>query len=1147
MGIRRHNKRDWTDDAREVIRPTYEKISVEIFSYEHKLSKFFLPKNLNIQGTNHAKTSHRSLKVYKSKDSKTSFTLEFEYNAKETGDYRIDVLYENRNAKDYVGEYDLSLTEKKSSKLYNNVANVASYETQLAKLNKKIKTINKLLIEESKKKNASKKIAIKYESEITKAQKQIDKINAALNKVKRIDGKTIKFDGELNILKRKTIFVSINELGKHTLTLELPVNCYFVGLAFRKLKVYRGDNLDTTTTNLSFTEATISKSGQVKPAEASFEIAYDNDFECDLTRTGFYFNYMDEVNIYVKENAKQSNTEMVQRFGGYISTINEDKNRARITFACADRLLDGEAKFILDSLLIQHGTTSESESEYNKPINFNSYGQALKYLCDIHEITLKSNIKKNYLVDGEKYNKGFSIKFGKKKDIKKIVVKNGRVKEDDNYITLRNNPSGQKPQSFLLYDAKAAGAKKPVQLKKVIDNEIETNNLTFHLTYGLGDPAKSNSSEDYTDSTDGSLAGAQKFSKCGVSQDKKYLMAIGTTSSAKDSGSYGTYYKQVFKNYCPHCEKEGVLVWDSCRSDTNCVTTGSWGGSKRSWGVAAIETEITCNSCDSDYSVQGNEKDSPWAKLKSVSPLVKSSQAEQTKLHKGNMVAVPTSAASEVSMNAIEYVAKKLKKYKYQLGVSSSYSDMKRTGIGDCWAFSDAIFTELKKLKVGCKIFQYATSLASNHRTVVYKNAKGEWVDFPYRKYGFHSWLVPTSNRPNPKSKGNIANYNGGRAGDVNVKGESTTSKTSVTTTVGYDKDKPFNAFIELVYSTDQRWSAKKKKIYINWTQKAGTNSDINGLPAYWVNNSQRQVSIDMKDYFADNEPNRDIFLHSIRFIAPKLAKNNDAGTDTNWYAYDKSNHDHASCKMDLYQIIFDDRAALNPTDLQSCGKTVNAMMEELVTASKYRVSMEYGKHRKDDVILFSVDKRTKPVFTATEGDNNNILEWSNISCSPVSVLRNSSIMVYKSSKNKYSYVDTREAQSLLEFGEQSVLQTNTEINGSKEAYFNARSAKEYNPEFDYSYTIVVPYAPNLQLGDYVEVISNYKYLNDIKPIESIQIKYANGTKPTIQTTLGLGEIEPYLRIKREMQLLRRRNKEKTTFSSSAQPVDDADIYVWEQ
>ncbi len=208
---------------------------------------------------------------------------------------------------------------------------------------------------------------------------------------------------------------------------------------------------------------------------------------------------------------------------------------------------------------------------------------------------------------------------------------------------------------------------------------------------------------------------------------------------------------------------------------------------------------------------------------------------------------------------------------------------------------------------------------------------------------------------------------------------------------------------------------------------------------------------------------------------------------------------------------------------------------------------MEYGKHRKDDVILFSVDKRTKPTFTATEGDNNNILEWSNISCSPVSVLRNSSIMVYKSSKNKYSYVDTREAQSLLEFGEQSVLQTNTEINGSKEAYFNARSAKEYNPEFDYSYTIVVPYAPNLQLGDYVEVISNYKYLNDIKPIESIQIKYANGTKPTIQTTLGLGEIEPYLRIKREMQLLRRRNKEKTTFSSSAQPVDDADIYVWEQ
>ena len=37
-----------------------------------------------------------------------------------------------------------------------------------------------------------------------------------------------------------------------------------------------------------------------------------------------------------------------------------------------------------------------------------------------------------------------------------------------------------------------------------------------------------------------------------------------------------------------------------------------------------------------------------------------------------------------------------------------------------------------------------------------------------------------------------------------------------------------------------------------------------------------------------------------------------------------------------LYQIIFDDRAALNPTDLQSGGKTVNAMIKELVEDTGY-------------------------------------------------------------------------------------------------------------------------------------------------------------------------------------------------------------------
>ena len=71
--------------------------------------------------------------------------------------------------------------------------------------------------------------------------------------------------------------------------------------------------------------------------------------------------------------------------------------------------------------------------------------------------------------------------------------------------------------------------------------------------------------------------------------------------------------------------------------------------------------------------------------------------------------------------------------------------------------------------------------------------------------------------------------------------------------------------------------------------------------------------------------------------------------------------------------------------------------------------------------------------------------------------------------------------------------------------------------------------------------------MNDIKPLESLKIEYRHTTKPSIQTTLGVGELEPYLRIKDEMQQLRVENKRKSTyFGSTAEPVQDDDVYIWD-
>ena len=1106
--VRRHNKRRYSNHKKEVTRPTYEKIGVEIFSYEHKYTRVYAPVFSNLNGTNHQKVNQRSFRCYGSKDNVSSFIIELDYSVEEVGEYRIDILYENKDANDYVGEIDVSLTSQKKPQLYSNVAQVNEYVNTLTQLNQKLKSVS--------------------DSEKSNVENQIKTYSSKLLTTRRIDADDILFDGELNVLKREPVFKNLTDIGQYKLTIELPPNVLYVGTIIRKIKKYVGDNLDSEGTNLMFTEATLSKSGQTKAMEASFEIAYDNSFECDLSPTGLYFDYADEVNIYVKENAEYSNNEMIRRFGGYISTISTDDDRSKLTFNCADRLRDGESKYILDSLVLLDGTASENDMEYYNPISFRNYGQALKYLCDVYEVTLKSNISKNFLVDGEKYSTGLSLKFGTSKDIKDITTNNCQSTPQANFITLQNNSSGVDAQYFNIYNAKDY-AQKPVDI---------TDHLTFHMTYGLGDPKTEEKIETTETTSDGTSAGSQKWSKCGVSADGKYLMAIGLPSAGKDSVSGWT--KTVFERKCPHCGSTNV-IWD-----------WNWGSYSECRGAnegGSVEGHIFCKSCDADYSVQGYEHiNGSSYHMTKASSTVKSSKDEAWKLKNGDMEAVAESGVSVSSEDAIGSVAKKVLKYTYRVGGSSSYENMKKTGIGDAWAFSDAIYTELKKLGVSCKVFQYATTTSDNHQTVAYLNAQNQWVDFPYQEYGFDSGLYVSYNRPNLNANG-IKNFKGGNSGDVTTSASSSSTTTSTVTIInGYDKDKPAQFYIELVYATEQSWTAKTKRVYLNFTQKAGTDYDIKGMTNYWINNALRQSSINLKDYFADNEHNNKIYLISIRFIAPKLVENqNNDNKDANWYSFDESTQDYASCKFDLYQIIFDDEMALNPTDLQSCGKTVSSMLQEIVTQSGYRVSMIYGLHRKDDIINFSVDNQTKPRFVVKEGDDSNILEWGNITCSPISSLRNMSICVFKNAKGKYEYVTTGSARSIIHYGGQFTLQTVSEQTGSREAYYNARSSKEYNPEFDYTYTVTTPYAPNLQLGDLIETISDYQYLNDIKPLESIQVKYSNTVKPSIQTTLGVGELEPYLRIKEDMQNLRQQSKATTTFSSSATPVQDEDVYIWDR
>jgi hypothetical protein len=222
--------------------------------------------------------------------------------------------------------------------------------------------------------------------------------------------------------------------------------------------------------------------------------------------------------------------------------------------------------------------------------------------------------------------------------------------------------------------------------------------------------------------------------------------------------------------------------------------------------------------------------------------------------------------------------------------------------------------------------------------------------------------------------------------------------------------------------------------------------------------------------------------------------------------------------------------------------------MGNIVTEANYLVDMNYGLHRTDDKINFRINDNNSPVFIAREGDDNNILEWGNISYNPANELFNMSRCVFKkNTTNQYFYVDSKVSDSILKYQEQCTLITDNEGIGEKEAYWNARHNDKFNPEQVYTYTITVKGYADVRLKDLVSVTANMRKLNTLKEVNSIVLKYSHKSKPILQTELGLGELAPDLQVKQNIRMLRDNAKKSTTsFSTSATPISDEDIYEWE-
>ena len=1057
--MNRHITRDYSAHKKSTYRPYDEFVKLEVFSFDPIYTRqYVLEDGTLIPSQNCSETTWKSWSCFKSADGQNDMVFDIDYNVKESGEYRVDVLYElNSSTTDYI--------------------------------------IGQI------------------------------KINDTVHEV--------EFDGVNNVIKRNTIYTHLNE-DEYNITIRVPYNCYTYGVIIRKLKQFIGDNyfgdeLGSEKGNIALLSATFTNSNMTKPSELSCQIAYDTDLECEQTPSGFYLDYMDEVNFYIKNN----NREVERVFGGYVSSILPNSDRTTLTLNCADRLGDGENKYLLTQMTMQGGTKSSEDSEYNNSmtIDFESYPQALEYLSRVHETTLLHNISRNYTVDGEKYQLGLQLSFGSDKLIKKISATNGDVEVNNNFIMLRNKSLGAEEQRWTLYNANDY-SKLPVEI---------TDSPFLHITYGLGDPKTEIKSETTeTTSNADTTAGSQSFNKCGVSADGKYLMAIGLPSAGKDTKKGFT--KAIFKRKCPYCGSSELYwgyMWSGNFPCTKKYNNGSAG---------RYEGHIYCDGCDMDFSVQGWEHiNGSNRRLTLVGSISTSSEEEANKLKSGQMMGTPDASETTITpAQMFEAITKLGNKYTYKLGSSSTYTNMKKTGNGDCWAFSELIFGELKRYGISCKIVQYATSEASNHRSVLYKDSNGNWTDFPYSAYGWNTMLGSTSNSKNGAT---IQEYKGQNMGNVNgVNSSTSTTTTTVTTTTGYDKDKPFQAYLKLTFSFKQDYSAKKYDLFIKFTQTPSEDLSINtGVNLYWVNDVVKKVKIDkdITKYIRTifNDESLRIYLHALEFIAPK--RDDD---DPDWFKFDNTSQDFSSCKIQLYQIFFDNQNSANPSDLNSCGKTVNQMMSEIVDDGGYYVTMTYGLHRKDDIINYRVNISNSESFIASEGDNNNILSWDNISYNPLTSMHNMSMQVFKQTDNKYYYVNTRDPMSILNYGEQCTLTTSSDTISTKEAYFNAVMSDKYYPFQQYTYSITVPNYPAIKIGDLVKVIADAKKLNDVKEVKSIKIVFDYGKMPRIRTTLGLDELDPDSQLKENIRELRRNSKKETTaFSTTATPVSDKMYYTWDR
>lgn len=414
MSFNRHITRNFNANKTNRIRYDDDDFLCRIYRFDKTYEKYYTVYNGTLSVINGNQKSFNGYGCYRSKN-ENKLVVTFKYNAKETSsNYRIEMLYGNTHKK--------TESSKKDSTL-----------------------------------EASADITINGE----KVKNSMAMISTDVNFNRHYQYCTLK-------------------KGENIIQYSLSSNTLFIGACVKKYDIWEAKRHNNSDDKLTMIKATVEHTKDFKINTMSAEFMYHHGLDELLeptdsraNRSGLVFDYRDEINLYVKD----TNGELEQVFGGYISTATVDDDLTKMTLECADRLIDFDRRYCLSEIYMNGYTNKQDKTDYSSRgdylKHYNNYSDSLKFLINNVELYLNTNVRVSKPLIKRNNQKLVTYRKGA---YEKVTPKNMNISVNKGSITLRNGADTLKAQSVVIFDDKTANA---------TVNLNQYPNLYFH--YGLGE------------------------------------------------------------------------------------------------------------------------------------------------------------------------------------------------------------------------------------------------------------------------------------------------------------------------------------------------------------------------------------------------------------------------------------------------------------------------------------------------------------------------------------------------------------------------------------------------------------------------------------------------------------------------------------